>query len=486
MASDVLGTENSDSPTPIFISTPFIGQGDILNEEWIEGRIALFEAVTIDSLLFLLEDRVHWNIFLGRNPIPRVEKYAMDKFSNIKNIHIIRERYSSENITMVAQDKSEIDRYITLMIADDDAWPKDFISSIRKSSDKLLKDGYTHFGVTFANGLEWVMCDQVDIDFMNKSNFQIIRKKNLFEYRFPWLGCGFYIMQTKSRPFNFFTVAHPTIPQYLEKSGFDSVILEEPKRAWLYNRHQFADSSIVKSESQPLEYTHDQLEEEFGVNSKLLSEWSESPSSRFYFQKHAQGSGMLEMYEFDDISSFITMPYKYIYLKSDHFVIKPAKEFNIKGISRLRVYEEESKRYCLLLEFDAEEKSTIKLNSSLFNKSHNYKFDFQKWVNEKWIRVMPYVPLKFVEYENIGPESEDYNTIQFPIQRGSEDSSEYQLRLINSKNSRTFLYIDVPNDQAEYLVLNSSVMPNDLILKALLLKNKEGKWTVIKEVEKIE
>ena len=26
VASDVLGPENSDSPTPIFISTPFIGQ----------------------------------------------------------------------------------------------------------------------------------------------------------------------------------------------------------------------------------------------------------------------------------------------------------------------------------------------------------------------------------------------------------------------------------------------------------------------------
>ena len=486
MASDVLGTENSDSPTPIFISTPFIGQGDILNEEWVEGRIALFEAVTIDSLLFLIEDRVHWNIFLGRNPIPRVEKYAKDKFSDIKNIHIIRDRYSSENITKVAQDKSEIDRYITLMIADDDAWPKDFISSIRKSSDKLLKDGLTHVGVTFANGLEWVMCDQVDIDFMKKSNFQIIRKKNLFEYRFPWLGCGFYVMQTKSRPFNFFTVAHPTIPKYLEKSGFDSVILEEPKRAWLYNRHQFADSSIVKSESQPLEYTHDQLEEEFGVNSKLLSEWSESPSSKFYFQKHAQGSGMLEMYEFDDTSNFITMPYKYIYLKSNHFIIKPTKEFNIKGITRLRVYDEESKRYCFLLEFDAEDKSTIKLSTSLFNKSHNYKFDFQYRVNERWVRVMPYVPMKFVEYENIGHEFQDYHSIKFPIQRKVKDSSEYQLRLINNKDSRTFLYIDVPNDEVEYLDLNDSVLPKNLSLKALLFRNKGGKWSAFKEVEKID
>ena len=52
---------------PIFIATPFIGQGDIHNEEWIDGRIALFEAVTKNSLLHLVEEEdVHWLIFLGR------------------------------------------------------------------------------------------------------------------------------------------------------------------------------------------------------------------------------------------------------------------------------------------------------------------------------------------------------------------------------------------------------------------------------------
>jgi hypothetical protein len=48
---------------PIFIATPFIGQGDILNEEWIDGRIALFEAVTKNSLLNLLDEDVHWLIY---------------------------------------------------------------------------------------------------------------------------------------------------------------------------------------------------------------------------------------------------------------------------------------------------------------------------------------------------------------------------------------------------------------------------------------
>ena len=41
------------------------------------------------------------------------------------------------------------------------------------------KEGYNHVGVTFANGLEWVMYDQVDIDFMNKSDFESLKKKSI-------------------------------------------------------------------------------------------------------------------------------------------------------------------------------------------------------------------------------------------------------------------------------------------------------------------
>ena len=174
----------SDS-IPIFISTPFIGQGDIINEEWVEGRIALFEAVTLGSLKSLIGGNVHWNIFLGRNPLERVSEYAQKNLDRLPNVHIIRERYSSENITQIAIEKSDIESYITMMIADDDAWPRNYIEIIRNELSKLLEQEITHAGVSFANGLEWVMCDQVDIDFIKKSDFRIIRKKNLFEYRFP-------------------------------------------------------------------------------------------------------------------------------------------------------------------------------------------------------------------------------------------------------------------------------------------------------------
>ena len=79
---------------PIFIATPFIGQGDITNIEWIDGRIELFEAVTVNSILHLLRNKnVHWLIFLGENPVEKVKNYAEENFSNIENIHLMKSRF---------------------------------------------------------------------------------------------------------------------------------------------------------------------------------------------------------------------------------------------------------------------------------------------------------------------------------------------------------------------------------------------------------
>ena len=106
---------------PVFIGTPFIGQGDILNDEWIDGRIALFEAVTKKSIIGLLGERVHWLVFLGRNPTTKVREYANNSLGNINNIHLIEDRFESQNIVNLAISKSEIDNFVTMVIADDDA-----------------------------------------------------------------------------------------------------------------------------------------------------------------------------------------------------------------------------------------------------------------------------------------------------------------------------------------------------------------------------
>ena len=195
---------------PIFIATPFIGQGDITNIEWIDGRIELFEAVTVNSILHLLQNKnVHWLIFLGENPVEKVKNYAEENFSNIENIHLMKSRFGVENINNFAIDLSENDHYITTLIADDDAWNRDYIQMVDEQVELLFNQEDFHAGVSFSNGLEWLMADQVDLHFIEKSDFYILRKENLVEYHYPWLGCGFFVLQTKERPFRQLTDSPP-------------------------------------------------------------------------------------------------------------------------------------------------------------------------------------------------------------------------------------------------------------------------------------
>ena len=388
-----------DGQLPIFIATPFIGQGDIHNEEWSDGRIALFEAVTKNSLLNLIDENVHWLVFLGREPLQKVVEYAESIFSEKKNIHLLRTRHSSENVTENAIQLSSQDYYATAIIADDDAWPKNYIATIREKAKLLLDNGDHHAGVTFANGLEWVMADQVDIHFLQKSGFKLLRKQNLVEYRYPWLGCGFFILQTKDRPFNSLTVAHPMIPSKLKEEGFTIHISEEPRRAWLYNRHQLSASSLVKSENEPLNFSLLELEEEFGIDASKVAAWTSSRFSSYYSEK-AQGVGMLDMYEFPNLVDFVHMPFKSFFFNNGYLVIKIAEQFNIRGPCRLRIYNSDTKKYEILFNYLSTDGRDLRFHKTMFNPNHEYKFDVQVMSDGAWSRVMPYVFIKFKELDH--------------------------------------------------------------------------------------
>ena len=465
----------SNRQLPVFIATPFIGQGDIHNEEWIDGRIARFEGVTKNSLLHLIEEEdVHWLIFLGREPTAKVSKYAHSIFSNYENVHLLKERHDAKNINLKAAEISPVERYISMIIADDDAWPKNYITTIRKKANELLDAGYTHAGLTFANGLEWVMADQVDIHFLQKSGFNILRKQNLVEYRYPWLGCGFFILQTKERPFPFLTVAHPKIPSKLKEEGFSVHVSEEPKRAWLYNRHQLSASSLVKSESEPLNFTLEELEDEFKIDAEKINNWPQTRFSSYYSEK-AQGVGMLEMYNFPDLANFVHMPFKSFFLNNGYFVINPVKDFNIRGPCRLRVYDVTLKRYMLLQKFNAECSRNLRFHRSMFDETHEYKFDVQKQVDGAWMRVMPYVLMKFKELDN--PLLTEEKTPSF---FDLDIPPENELKLIIS-SPESILSIELSPSRWNQCTLDYSLLDDSHPSKYKFLKMQVDKWIKIDE-----
>lgn len=458
---------------PIFIATPFIGQGDIHNEEWIDGRIALFEAVTKNSLLNLLDRDVHWLIFLGREPIQKVVDYAESIFTGRENVHLLQVRHSSENVTNMAIQLSKVNNYATVIIADDDAWPKDYITTIRTKAKVLIEKGDEHAGLTFANGLEWVMADQVDIHFLQKSGFKLLRKQNLVEYRYPWLGCGFFILQTKQRPFNSLTVAHPMIPSKLKEEGFSIHVSEDPKRAWLYNRHQLSASSLVKSENEPLRFSLLELEEEFGIDAAKVSQWTSSRFSSYYSEK-AQGVGMLDMYEFPDLEDFVHMPFKSFFLNNGYLSIKPSEHFNIHGQCRLRIYNSTSKKYEILFNFHTKNKEKIRFHESMFNSEHEYKFDVQIMIDGAWNRIMPYVFIKFKELDHpVYVEEKDDSTLKVQLQQYGNSMCKISLRL-----KEALLRYEAPANRILRCIFDASLVPlnDEYSISIHIMENEE--WQI--------
>lgn len=460
---------------PIFIATPFIGQGDIHNEEWIDGRIALFEGVTKNSLLHLVEEKdVHWLIFLGREPTNKVSDYAHKTLDGYENVHLLKQKFKATNINAFAIENSPENHYITTIIADDDAWPRDYISTIRNSADSLLDDGHNHAGLSYSNGLEWVMADQVDIHFLQKSGFKILRKQNLVEYHYPWLGCGFFVLQTKDRPFTSLTAAHPTIPRKLKEENFSVHVSDTPTRAWLYNRHQLSASSLVKSEKEPIHFSLQELEIEFGIDSAKIAEW---PSTRFgsYYSEKAQGVGMLEMYDFPDLADFVHMPFKSFFLNNGYFVINPLRHFNISGPCRLRIYNETEGKYILLQNFKTGCFRDIRYHCSMFDDTHKYKFDLQKKVDGAWARVMPYVLMKFKELDNplaIEEKKPSFLTLEVP--------SENELKLIIS-SPESVLSLELPSPIWNRCILDCSLLDNSYPSEYKFLKMGSEKWEKIEE-----
>ena len=462
---------------PIFIATPFIGQGDILNEEWIDGRIALFEAVTKNSLLHLaLEEDVYWLIFLGRSPTTKVMEYATKTFEGRDNIHLMECRFNAENINNKARETSPVDHYITVLIADDDAWPKNYISTVREKASQLLDVGDEHAGMTFANGLEWVMSDQVDIHFLQKAGYNLLRKQNLVEYNYPWLGCGFFILQTKDRPFNSVCNAHPTIPKWLKEEGFSVHVAESPSRAWLYNRHQLSASSLVKSESEPINFTLEELEHEFGIDAKKVAGWKDSRFSSYYSEK-AQGVGMLDMYEFPDLSDFVHMPFKSFFLNNGYFIIDPLTQFNIRGTCRLRIYDITNKKYVLLLTLNPEEGRKLRFHRSMFDPSNEYKFDIQKQIDGSLVRVMPYILMKFKELDVPLMLEKEFPSF-FDLETHANDGTDLKL-IISAQNSN--LTLELPSSICNQCILDPSILEKGMPSKFKLFNLEEDNWNLIQE-----
>ena len=113
------------------------------------------------------------------------------------------------------------------------------------------KDYYA--GGTFANGLMWVMSDTVDIDQLAKGR-SVVRKPVRIAILIPMDWFSQFVLQSRSNPFKEGGTSHMAFPESLQNQGFSIHVFDSPDRCWLYNRHQLAESSLLKCNSKPVDF----------------------------------------------------------------------------------------------------------------------------------------------------------------------------------------------------------------------------------------
>ena len=388
----------ASSDLPIVITTPFIGQGGITNTEWIKARMALFEMITFPSVSKIMDEQIFWGIYLGDNPDQYVEDWAKKIFQSNRNISLIKKQWNSENIVSFSSEVVNYENYITTAIADDDALNINFFNQCRAKGDEFISRDFLHVGGSFANGLMWLMSDSVDIDQVNADRF-LVRKPVLVKYLFPWIGLGQFVLQTKSKPFRAMATTHMQFPEVLAKEGFRVEVFSSPERAWLYNRHQLADSSLLKCNSRPIPFTNEQLETEFGIDSKKLLSWSTGPHGKIHCQKR-----LIERRDRNLMSLRISQCslVSLIILSFSNLVGSLSGRMfshNIRGRCRIRIYDENQEEYFLLLSLSDSRKNDDFVFPKTIFPGTKYRYDIQKWNGERWEKSLPAISMMFSDYD---------------------------------------------------------------------------------------
>lgn len=473
-----------DDKIPVVITTPCLGQGGIINDEWVDARIGLFKIITLPSILNLMDSEVYWGLFIGEKPTEKVELWVKKELEALPNITVIKEQWTSKNIVKFSLDVVKEERYITTAIADDDALSKNMITTMREKAIQLIEKKDYHAGGTFANGLMWVMSDTVDVDQLSRGR-SLVRKPVLVQYLFPWIGLGQFVLQSKSKPFKEAGTSHMHFPESLENEGFSIHVFDSPNRCWLYNRHQLAESSLLKCNSKPINFSLTQLQDEFGIDALGLQNWPNSIHGKIHCQKRVHRKGIIDIYDLKDMAGYVAQPYHLSFMEEGFLSISPQKDHNIKGKCRIRFYDETDQEYFILLSLNTIHEHDLLFDESMFPTSHSCRYDIQIWDGVRWTKHLPEIKIRFNDYDQ---NLETLNTIKrmndisdrriAKTNQGSEIPSHFDERERKYVSRNRLWEISVPPFKKPLAINNLPHHPENLQIDLYQLFGSLGKYRI--------
>jgi Putative rhamnosyl transferase len=245
----------------------------ISDSAWFEHRLALMSAITAPSLLAQDDQEFEWGIFVGPD-LPEDARQGLEEVIAPFNgrAFIDSNDHTPDNLLNLAVERHLLhssDYVLTGRIDDDDAWARTTVQKVRTYTADWLngQPSAPGFGLTFENGLVWVMYDMLDVERLQAVGDHAVRRASLRSYIYPWTSISEFVCSPLSIGMTPIKGSHAMVPEELAAEGFEVHVIASDEPMWLYCRHKQTDSGIERATPHDeLEISIHDLKRTFGID----------------------------------------------------------------------------------------------------------------------------------------------------------------------------------------------------------------------------
>jgi AraC-like DNA-binding protein len=300
-------SEHSSEDVPGLVICTRFGLG-ITAPEWFAHRLLLLEAITAASLRAQTDQNFHWIIFIDQDLDRKiVERLRLITEGCGTTIITGSRPYSAQSIAQIARElgSSKQEYILTGRIDDDDALHRTTVQRIRETAASWIgRAGGTDkvgLGMTFPDGLEWLMYDMVDVDKM-LAGHRIVRRQSIRDYNYTFLGTSVFVLSKSPGEIVSVSTSHSKMHQLLTDNGYDVRIFDNEPAMWLYVRHKQAASAIQKARGGEASWSLDELAARFGISARLTAKYIEDAGShRYALEKRSDSRRSTVIKELSDV-----------------------------------------------------------------------------------------------------------------------------------------------------------------------------------------
>lgn len=275
MNGDAMSLRNSTSisaESPRLLVATRLGIG-IRDSAWFEHRLALMSAITAPSLLAQSDQEFEWGIFVGADLPEDAHRDLEEIIAPFDGRAFIdSDGHTPDNLLRLAVERHLLHSsgyVLTGRIDDDDAWARTTVQRVRTHTADWLSGQRSApgFGLTFENGLVWVMYDMLDVERLQSVGDRAVHPTSLRSYTCPWISISEFVCSPLSMGMTPIRSSHARVPEELAAEGFEVRVITNDEPMWLYCRHKQTDSAIERATpNEDLEGSLDDLTRIFGID----------------------------------------------------------------------------------------------------------------------------------------------------------------------------------------------------------------------------